>query len=342
MKAIDHKAKVGVIIPVWNAAPYMERCAESLMNQTLVDMKFVFVDDASPDDSIDILQEVLARHPERANQAQIIHHDCNKGVAASRMTGLGFIHAEYVSQCDSDDWVEPTLYEKMYESACANNADMVVCDGVSVPSMRIVERRHRSEGHENSYLLDFLHWHLLPNVWARLARQEVYRKVTFPIESHLDDWVQCVQLHAYSKVVSFIPGRLYHYTENPSSITNSNNETNCEEILRQCKANMQMVEDFVISRNLANEEDLVFLKFLVRKHLSPKLMRRQGRREYLDTYPEINWTLFTTPWVPFYYKVEHVAIWLNLYPEWCHLVIPAYRSLKRAVNRMTRRKTDLS
>lgn len=335
MNTVEHKAKVGVIVPIWNAAPYIERCAESLMNQTLDDMQFVFVDDASPDDSIDILQEVLVRHPERANQVQIVHHDCNKGASTSRKTGLGFIHAKYVSPCDSDDWVEPTLYEKMYESACTNNADMVVCNEVSVPSMRIVERNHFPKDQENNYLLDVLHWHLLPNIWARLVRKEVYDKVTFPTENHLDDWVICVQLHAYSRGVNIIPGRLYHYTENPSSITNSNNETTCEETFRQCKANMQLVEDFVLSRNLAKEEDLVFLKYLVRKHLCPKLLRRQGRREYLDTYPEINWTMLKTPWVPRYYKVEHVAIWLNIYPEWCRLVIPAYQSLKRVIDKMT-------
>ena len=334
MDKLNHQAKVGVIIPFWNVAPYMERCAESLMNQTLADMQFVFVDDASTDESVDILQDVVARHPERAEQVQIIHHDCNKGAPTSRKTGLGFIHAEYVAQCDSDDWVEQTLYEKMYESACSNNADLVVCDEVSVPSMRIVKRNHTPHAPGNNFLLEVLHWQLLPNVWARLVRYEVYRKVIFPTESHLDDWVQCVQLHAYSRMVSFIHERLYHYTDNPSSITNSTNEGTCEEVFRQCKANMKMVEDFVISRNLANKKELVFLKQIVRKHLTPKLMRRQGRREYLDTYPEINWILFTTSWVPFYYKVEHIAIGLNMYPEWCHMIVPAYRVLKKCVSRM--------
>lgn len=312
------------------------------MNQTLDDMQFVFVDDASIDETIGILQEVLAHHPERTGQVQIVHHDCNKGASTARKTGLGFVQAEYLAYCDSDDWVEPTFYEKMYESAHTNNADMVVCNKVTVPSMRIVARSYNPEDYGNDYLLDFLHWHLLPNVWARLVRTDIYRQVTFPTENLLDDWVICVQTHAYSNVVSFIHERLYHYIEHPSSITNSINETNCEEKLRQCKANMKMVEDFVISRNLAKEKDLVFLKTIVRKHLSPKLVRRQGRREYLDTYPEINWALFTTPWVPVYYKVEHLAIWLNLYPEWCRLVVPAYRSLKKKIGKVRGRNVELS
>lgn len=342
MEKHNHKAKVGVIIPFWNVAQYMERCAESLMNQTLDDMQFVFVNDASTDESASILQEVVARHPERSDQVQIIHHDCNKGVAISRKTGLDFIQAEYITQCDSDDWVEPAIYEKLYEIACVNNSDMVVCNEVSVPRMRIAGRSGIQNKTGSNHLLDVLHWHLLPNVWARLVRDDVYRKVIFPTESHLDDWVQCVQLHAYCRVVSFINGLWYHYTDNPSSITNSTDETNCEEVFRQCKANMEIVEEFVLSRKLAIEKDLVFMKQLVRKHLAPILQRRQGRRKYLDTYPEINRALISAPWVPLYYKVEHMAIRLNLYPEWCRLIVPSYRALKKLAGRLAGKKIELS
>ena len=89
---MDHKAKVGVVVPIWNVAPYIERCAESLMSQTLDDMQFVFVDDGSPDNSIEILNTVLDRYPERKEQSIVVRHEINKGLPTARKTGLEHTH----------------------------------------------------------------------------------------------------------------------------------------------------------------------------------------------------------------------------------------------------------
>ena len=82
---------VGVVVPIWNVAPYIERCVESLMAQTLDDMQFVFVDDATPDNSIEILNAVLDRYPERKRQSMVVHHEVNKGLPTARKTGFSMI-----------------------------------------------------------------------------------------------------------------------------------------------------------------------------------------------------------------------------------------------------------
>lgn len=299
----SHKAKVGVVVPIWNVAPYIERCVESLMKQTLDDMQFVFVDDASPDNSFEILNKVLSRYPNRLNQVVVLRHTTNKGLPSARKTGLEAVSAEYVVHCDGDDWIEPTMYEKMYLTACKNDADMVVCE--KIPQRRLGEI-------DDNYLLAFLHREISSYVWKRMTRTEIYNHITFPTDNLLEDWVQGVQIHAYSKIVSFIDEPfLYHYTDNPNSITRSSTADNCDQNLSQAMANMKLVHDFVIPNNLAREEDLVFMKIQVRKRLEPKLLRRQGRLQYLRTYPEINRSLFNNRWVPWYFKVEHIAIKLN-------------------------------
>jgi glycosyltransferase involved in cell wall biosynthesis len=320
-----HKAKVGVVVPIWNVAPYIERCAESLMNQTLEDMQFVFVDDASPDESVTILCSVLDRFPERSAQVSLVHHDYNMGLPSARKTGLAYINADYVAHCDSDDWVEPDMYEKLYLKGCLNNADIVLCD-----YYKNNEVWHNLKVSDDcDWIQGFLHRRIGSALWARITRTEIYRQVEFPKENYLEDWVQAVQTYAYSKVVSFINEPLYHYCNNETSITKTNSLDNCDDRLRQCMANMKLVHDFVISKNLAHEEDLVYMKILVRKRLFPKLMIRDGRRQYLDTYPELNHTLFRNQWVPLFYKLEHIAILLNLYPEWFRYIKPIYQSLKR-------------
>lgn len=70
--------KVSVIIPVYGVEKFIERCAESLLQQTLEDVEFIFVDDASKDKSIDVLQSVLSRYPNRKNQIKLVRHTANK------------------------------------------------------------------------------------------------------------------------------------------------------------------------------------------------------------------------------------------------------------------------
>ena len=119
---------VSIIVPVYNVSKYIERCARSLFEQTLQDMEFIFVDDGSPDDSMEILHAVLSEYPYRKNQVKIITHAKNKGLVAARNAGVRFAHGEYIAHCDSDDWVELDMYERLYKEAKGNSADLVACD----------------------------------------------------------------------------------------------------------------------------------------------------------------------------------------------------------------------
>lgn len=106
--------KVSVIIPVYGVEKYIERCARSLFEQTLEDMEFIFVDDSTRDNSIDILLEVINEYPQRKNQIKILTHEVNKGLPAARQTGIKAAKGDYIAHCDSDDWVTPNAYQEMY------------------------------------------------------------------------------------------------------------------------------------------------------------------------------------------------------------------------------------
>lgn len=109
--------KVSVIIPVYGVEKYIERCARSLFEQTLVDMEFIFVNDSTKDNSIDILLKVINEYPQRKNQIKILHHEVNKGLPAARQTGIKVAKGDYIAHCDSDDWVTSNAYQEMYETA---------------------------------------------------------------------------------------------------------------------------------------------------------------------------------------------------------------------------------
>lgn len=113
--------KISVIIPIYNVERFITRCAISLMKQTLKeDVEFIFVDDATPDRSIDLLQEVINQYPERRNQVRLIRHAKNKGLPAARNSGLKVAVGEYIFHCDSDDWLELDMLETLYDVAVKN------------------------------------------------------------------------------------------------------------------------------------------------------------------------------------------------------------------------------
>lgn len=120
--------KVSVIVPIYQVAAYIERCARSLLEQTLENVELIFVDDCSPDESMQILQTVLAEYPERRVKVRVVRHVGNQGLPAARNTGLALAEGKYIFHFDSDDWAENTLLERLYDAAEEADADFVWCD----------------------------------------------------------------------------------------------------------------------------------------------------------------------------------------------------------------------
>ena len=99
--------KVSVIIPVYNCEAFLPQCIDSLRAQTLEEIEMIFVCDASPDDSLSILR----RYEQMDERIRVIAFEQNRGVSAARNAGIEVAAGEYVIFCDSDDWVEPQMYE---------------------------------------------------------------------------------------------------------------------------------------------------------------------------------------------------------------------------------------
>ena len=108
---------VSVIIPVYGVEKYIERCARSLFEQTMEDLEYIFVDDCTPDASMDILARVMDDYPARRCQVKVLHNEVNRGLAYTRRRGVEASTGDYIIHCDSDDYVEKDIYEKLYAKA---------------------------------------------------------------------------------------------------------------------------------------------------------------------------------------------------------------------------------
>ena len=108
-------AKVSVLVPVYNVSAYIERCARSLFEQTFDDIEYIFVNDATPDDSMERLEAVIRQYPER--EVRIVSHERNRGLAVARKTALLAASGDYVCCVDSDDYVETDMVAALYAKA---------------------------------------------------------------------------------------------------------------------------------------------------------------------------------------------------------------------------------
>ena len=120
--------KVSIIIPIYNCYKYITLCARSLFEQTLEGVEYIFVNDATPDDSIKILEAIIEDYPVRKPFVKIINLEKNGGVSNARNIGIQNATGEYVIHCDSDDWVDKDMFERLYKKAKETDADIVGCN----------------------------------------------------------------------------------------------------------------------------------------------------------------------------------------------------------------------
>lgn len=210
--------KVSVLIPVYGVEKYIERCVRSLFGQTMQDgIEFIFVDDCSPDSSIDIILNTLQEYPERIGQVRIIHHKVNKGLAVARRTAVIAARGEYIIHCDSDDWVEIDMYELMYTEAIKTDADVIGCDfyneegkGNNEINIQDFALEHndavnsilRADGRLDAYL------------WCRMVKRDFYLRSNLYCPdniSFLEDMVISVPMHIKANKISKVNRALYHY-----------------------------------------------------------------------------------------------------------------------------------
>lgn len=205
--------KVSVIVPIYNVSDYIGRCAQSLFSQTLQDIEYIFVNDATPDNSIDILLSVLDRFPERKSQVRLVNHDSNQGLPAARNTGIAPASGDYIFNCDSDDFLEPDMLQLMLDEAIHSDADMVWCDWFLTfgSNERIMRQPEASTPREA--LADMLNGSMKYNVWNKLIRRSLFvdNHIKFPSGYAMGEDMTIIRIAAKAGKVAHVAKPLYHY-----------------------------------------------------------------------------------------------------------------------------------
>lgn len=213
---------VSVIVPIYNEAPFIERCVNSLLAQTLHGLELIFVDDASTDGSLQILQRMLAEAVDCPHQIRIIQNAQNLGLSATRRVGFLAAEGEYLGTCDSDDWVEPDMYKFLYQSALNSNSDIAVCDMMVEYNDHPKLRKYTVDPDPRRCLQLSIDQTCFPSSFViNLIRRDLILKATENVSpvNYSEDLFAMIYAYYYAGRVSHVPIALYHYNYcNPNSL----------------------------------------------------------------------------------------------------------------------------
>jgi len=203
--------KVSLVVPVYNVESYLERCLESLVNQTFQDIEILCVNDGSTDDSQAIIDEFARRYPDLIVPFQ----KENGGLSDARNYGMKRAQAEYITFVDSDDWVDPDWIEKLYARAVEESADIVVGD------VKITDDHGESgiiSANFRTKQLQVLSWH---NAWNKLYKKSLFtdNNVEFPVGIWFEDLATIPRLIVLADRITHVNGAGYYYFQRPGSIT---------------------------------------------------------------------------------------------------------------------------
>ena len=282
------KYDVSVLVPVYNVSKFIERCLHTLFSQTYDNIQYIFVNDCTPDQSIEIIQKVLNEYPQRKEHVKIINHDKNRGLAASRNTGIENAGGEYVLHIDSDDYIELDMVELMFGKAKEEDADIVVCD-FNIKWEKTHKIAPQQFTDKDQYLRDILNTKAMPGVVNKLIRKSLYSEnEIFPFEGiNLgEDYVTTPKLIAKARRISKVNKPLYHYIQyNEGSYTAVMNQKAIDDlwfVLNELYNYFKSTKEFSLLKNdLLKGQLIKKLDVVGRVH-------NEKRREIFETFSEAN------------------------------------------------------
>ena len=237
--------RISVIVPVYKVEPYLRRCVDSILAQTYTNLEVILVDDGSPDSCGAICDEYAAKD----NRVRVIHKH-NGGLSDARNAGLNIATGDWLSFIDSDDWIEPGMYEKLLANATINNAEISiggVLDELLTDNGIVITKTTQggsvvTEVREKQSAIR----HFLCNPWSawdKIYRREVFEGIRYPVGEINEDEAIALQLLEKCERVVYTNEVFYHYIKRPESITTTSFSPKKFAWYRHCRDNLEWIRE---------------------------------------------------------------------------------------------------
>lgn len=219
---------ISIIVPVYAVEKYLERCVNSILNQTYGNIEVILVDDGSPDNCPMMCDDYALKDP----RITVIHKK-NGGLSDARNAGLAIARGSYVGFVDSDDFIKPTMYQKLYEAIKNANADMSICmfdyvdeTGNLIVSKNVQRIHFDAEVLKREQMFDrishaFVGYYYFIPVCSKLYKKAVFDHIHFPAGVIHEDEFVIHHLIDRCNCVAVVAERLYEYVQRSDSIMHS-------------------------------------------------------------------------------------------------------------------------
>lgn len=317
--------KISIIIPIYNAEQYIERCARSLMEQTMMEgIEYIFINDCTHDNSMQILKRVISEYPNRKKQTTIIENKHNLGVSATRRLGVKIAKGEYIGWCDSDDWVEPTMFEDLYNGTQNGKIDNVI-------SNFIIERETSKEKvifnkcttPQECIINNWKGYYFPGSLWQQINRKTHIEKAINYITNvdYGEDIYTLALVFYYSKSIAYVDKLLYHYNATNNGSLLHNTSYSYESWLLQ-KENIDKISKILYSNDGYKKYHVAInaLKHSTKEHFKAAFKNiRKFYYTYSECYKDYNTYTFTPESKKLKTYLVHnfyLLYWMYYHKEW--------------------------
>lgn len=238
---MEQNIKVSILVPFYKVEKYVGRCVESLFTQTYNNIEYLFVNNCSPDGSMDVINKKIKEHG-MEDRCRIIVHEHNEGISASRNDCLDNMTGDYFLFIDSDDYIDKDMVELLVEAAVKENADIVGCGYIEEFPDRSVRHPQRYTNDHDEMMRAITLLTIKGVLWKLLVRSTIVtehrEEVRFiPGLKMIDDYLFCCQLFYYAKRFASVDRCMYHWIQyNPNNYTRTTVSAVESQAAALCKA----------------------------------------------------------------------------------------------------------
>lgn len=297
------KPEISIIVPIYNVELYLRKCVDSILAQTFRSFELILVNDGSPDKCGEICEYYKELDPR-----VVVIHKQNGGLSDARNYGIDVAQGRYIGFVDSDDWIEPDMYEALHGLITAHNADIAVCGHCEVQDEVKLEKSftHQVRVYDNAHAFDKLleDTEIQNLAWDKLYKAELFSQVRYPVGRYFEDIFTTYKLFLQANKTVSLDSPKYLYLKRSDSITGAMNNRKYYD--RFCAAleiyetiqdkNYPIAKEISLSRTVTegielcnfqlitgetavNKEYLAELGGFLSKHTSAILRNRIIRRE---------------------------------------------------------------
>lgn len=223
---MEQNVKVSILVPFYKVEKFVARCVESLFTQTYPNMEYIFVNDCSPDSSMEIVNDLIDKYGV-SDKCKMIVHETNQGISASRNDCLDNMTGDYFLFIDSDDYIDNDMVERLLDAALKENADISGCGYVEEYADHFIEHFQKYTNNHDEMMRAITLLTIKGVMWKLLVRSTIItehrEEVRFiPDRNMVDDYLFCCQIFYYAKRFASVDRCMYHWIQyNPNNYTHT-------------------------------------------------------------------------------------------------------------------------